>query len=263
MHVLEPDRLSEVFALAQGGSPLAVVTGAAGGIGVAITQSLTSEGYAVIASDINANGLERSYPDDQPVALVTQDVSSGSDWGDLATEIQERAGRLDALVNNAGSLQMSSTLEDCPEEEFRRVIDINLVGTFLGIRACTPLLRHAPRGAIVNFSSGEAYHATPGNGAYTASKWAVRGLTKTAAVELAVDGVRCNSVHPWGIDSAMLRGPDGTNSVSELVAKVPMGRVGLPEEVGALVAFLVGPASTYSTGSEFVIDGGVTAWSGF
>jgi 3alpha(or 20beta)-hydroxysteroid dehydrogenase len=263
MQVLEPDRLSEVFALAQNGAPLAVVTGAAGGIGVAITRSLTSAGYAVIATDISAEGLERSYRHDESVALVKQDVSSASDWRDLALEIQERAGRLDALINNAGALQISSTLEECPEEEFRRVVDINLIGTFLGIRDCTPLLRNGPRGVIVNLSSGEAYYATPGNGAYTASKWAVRGLTKTAAVELAADGIRCNSVHPWGIDSGMLRGPDGTNSVSDLVSKVPMGRVGLPQEVGSLVAFLAGPASTYSTGSEFVIDGGVTAWSGF
>ena len=262
MRVLDPERLARVLRAAAG-APLAVVTGAAGGIGVGIVQALVEDGYAVVATDIGGDRLEKTFPDAERVALAEQDVSSEQSWTERAAEIEAGAGRLDVLVNNAGVLHVNQPMELLAPDEFRRVVEINLVGTFLGIRACTPLLRRSDRASIVNFSSGEAYHATPGFSAYTSSKWAVRGLTKSAAVELAGDGIRCNSVHPWGIDSGMLRGADGTESVDRLLAGIPLGRVGVPQEVGTLVAFLAGPASAFSTGAEFVVDGGAIASSGF
>ena len=267
MNRFDAERLAAVLSSAKNGKPLALVTGAAGSIGVAVTRKLCSEGYAVIAADLVLDrleaALEAALEDHDSVAGLELDVASSADWERASKVVSDGVGRLDVLVNNAGTLQAPVTLEEVSEEEFRRVIDVNLIGTFLGIKAFTALLRNAGQASIVNFSSSEAFLNTPLCGAYSASKWGLRGLTKTVAIELASSGIRCNSVHPWAIESPMARGEEGSSTLAGVIARVPMNRTGRADEAAELVSFLAGSKSSFSTGSEFMIDGGHTAWSGY
>ncbi|MFT4081543.1 MAG: SDR family oxidoreductase [Nocardioides sp.] len=255
--------LDQAFASAAARNPLALVTGGAGGIGLGIALALHDAGYAVVVTDISIERLAASFADRGDVGLVEQDVTSEDGWNDLVAMLRDGTDRLDVLVNNAGILHVTARLDELEPATFRRVIDVNLTGTFLGIRSMVPLLRASERASIINLSSGEAFAATPGFGAYTSSKWAVRGLTKTAAVDLAPEGIRCNSIHPWGIDSGMMRGADGTNPIDQLLASIPLGTTGTPGHVGALAIFLAGPDSSFTTGGEFTIDGGFAAYSGY
>jgi 3alpha(or 20beta)-hydroxysteroid dehydrogenase len=160
-------------------------------------------------------------------------------------------GSLDVLVNNAAVLRIN-LVENTSAELFRRLVDVNLTGTFLGIRTAIAPMRAAGGGSIVNISSTAGLVGTPGHGAYGASKWGVRGLTKTAALELAHDHIRVNSVHPGPIKTPML--PPGLPETS-----VPLARHGTTDDVSALVVFLASDESSFITGAEISIDGGLTA----
>jgi 3alpha(or 20beta)-hydroxysteroid dehydrogenase len=166
------------------------------------------------------------------------------------------------LVNNAGILRFNA-ITDIPVDEFRQVLDVNLLGVFLGMKAVIPLMKAAGGGSIVNISSTEGLGGTVFCGAYTASKFAVRGITKVAALEYGADGVRVNSVHPGGIDTPMTRAVMGEEGRKYVASKVPMKRMGQAEDVANVVAFLASEDSAYCNGGEFVVDGGVTAGAGF
>jgi len=243
---------------------VALVTGGARGMGAATVRRLHADGAKVVAADVlddEGKTLADSLGDG--VRYVHLDVSSEEQWQATIEQTERELGRLDILVNNAGILKFNA-LVDTPLEEFRQLVDVNLVGVFLGIKTAVPALRRAGGGSIVNISSIDGIGATPFTAGYGATKFGVRGITKVAAIEYGADGIRCNSVHPGGIDTPMTRAVMDDDAVKWVGKRVPgLKRMGEPEEVANVVAFLAGDDASYCTGAEFVVDGGVTASTGW
>ncbi|MGF1596290.1 MAG: glucose 1-dehydrogenase [Acidimicrobiales bacterium] len=231
---------------------VALVSGGARGMGAAHARALVAEGGSVVLGDIlDDEGKAVADELGDAATYVHLDVTSSDDW-QAAVDAAERAyGPVGLLINNAGIVSFGPVTTMTPDE-FRRVIDINLTGVFLGMHHTIPSLRHAGGGVIVNISSTAGMMGYANIGAYTASKWGVRGLTKSAAMELGRDGIRVVSVHPGPIATPMTAGLDDDGA---LTSTQPIPRMGEPEEVTKLVLFLAADA-TYSTGSEFVVDGG-------
>ncbi len=243
---------------------VALISGAARGQGAAAARRLVADGARVVVGDIlDGEGKELVEELDGSARYVHLDVTDEGRWGQAVAAAEEAFGRLDVLVNNAGVLAFGKIAEQSTEE-YRRIIEVNQVGVFAGMRAVIPAMRRAGGGSIVNISSVEGLGGTANCAAYTASKFAVRGMTKTAALELGKYGIRVNSVHPGGIDTAMLREQAGEEALDYIASLVPgLRRVGQPEEVAATVAFLASDDSSYCTGSELAVDGGATATAGF
>ena len=240
---------------------VALITGAARGPGAAAARRFVDEGARVVAADV-ADELGEKLAAELGDACVYQhlDVTDEDAWPVATGRAAEAFGRLDVLVNNAGVLFFSA-LEQTKLADYERVIRVNQIGTFLGMRAAVGPLTEAGGGSIVNVSSVEGLAGMPFLTAYTASKFAIRGMTKVAALELGERGIRVNSVHPGAIDTAMITDALGGAPVDMgfVGKKVALGRVGQAEEIAALVAFLASDDSSYCTGSEFVADGGATA----
>jgi 3alpha(or 20beta)-hydroxysteroid dehydrogenase len=235
------------------------VTGAARGQGEAEARLCAQEGARVVLGDVldeEGEAVAKSIGD--AAVYRSHDVSSEASWQRLVEAARERfGGRIDGLVNNAG-IFASSRLLDTPTDQFRRVFEVNLLGSFLGIRAVAPVMREGGGGSIVNVSSVGGLRAVPGCVSYVSSKFGLRGLSRTAAAELGRFGIRVNSLHPGGVDTEMVKlarkaGPD------EPYATAPLGRIGQPEEMARVVLFLLSDDSSYCTGSEFVADGGILA----
>ena len=225
-----------------------VVTGAARGLGAEIVTQLRAAGATAVALDRRtANGIR------------PMDVTSEADWAEVVSEIVDRYGRIDALVNNAGVIRVNRILDTTPEE-FRKVIETNLVGTFLGLRAVAPTMLEAGQGSIINIGSPASIEGTLGMPSYTSSKWGIRGLTKTAALEFGEKNVRVNMVVPGPMRTAMTQRPDWTDDdyATFYAQKVPLGRMGDVSEVAALVCWLASDAASYCTGGDFHADGGIT-----
>ncbi|WP_432793628.1 SDR family NAD(P)-dependent oxidoreductase [Rhodococcus ruber] len=234
-----------------GGSVL--VTGGSSGIGAAVATILAGEGAGVVVADVlDDEGTRHAATLGDGSKFVHLDVTDEAQWSE-AVAVAESIGPLRALINNAGILSVG-TIEDQTRAEFEHVLQVNLVGAWLGMHVAGPALRRG-RGVVVNISSTAGLIGYAGLGAYVASKWALRGLTKTAALEFAPDGVRVCSVHPGPIDTPMTAGMD-----RGIAATQPIPRFGSPEEVARMVRFVVTEA-TYSTGSEFLVDGGATTGS--
>jgi len=175
----------------------------------------------------------------------------------------EAFGRLDVLVNNAGILTFAR-IADMPLADFRRVLEVNAVGCWLGMKAVIDPMAETGGGSIVNISSIEGFTGADGLSAYSASKFAVRGMTKVAARELARFGIRVNSVHPGGVLTRMIVDSAGARTDGEAFLKsMPLGRFAEPVEISRLVAYLASDESSYSTGSEFIADGGILAGPGY
>jgi 3alpha(or 20beta)-hydroxysteroid dehydrogenase len=248
---------------------VAIVTGGARGMGAAEVRRLHAAGASVVAADI-LDDDGKALADELGVNSVGAsvrylhlDVTSEDEWTAAVEQVERELGKLDVLVNNAGILKFNA-VADTPLEEFRQVLDVNLIGTFLGMKAAIPAMKRAGGGSIVNISSTEGLAGTVFCGAYTASKFGVRGLTKVAAIEYGADKIRVNSVHPGGIDTPMTRAvmdEEGRKYVGKKVAGLK--RMGTADEVAGVVLFLAGDDSSYCTGAEFVVDGGVTASAGF
>jgi 3alpha(or 20beta)-hydroxysteroid dehydrogenase len=242
---------------------VALVTGAARGMGEAEVRRLHADGAAVVAADIlDEDGKRLADSLGDRVRYLHLDVASEEQWQAAVEQTEREFGRLDVLVNNAGILRFNA-ITDTSLEEFRQVIDVNLVGVFLGMKTAIPAMRRAGGGSIVNISSTEGLGATLFCGAYTASKFGVRGITKVAAIEYGPEGIRANSVHPGGMDTPMTREVMGEEGRAYVASKVPVKRMGTAEDVANLVAFLASDESSYCNGGEFVVDGGVTAGVGF
>jgi 3alpha(or 20beta)-hydroxysteroid dehydrogenase len=239
---------------------VALISGAARGMGAAEARLFAEEGAQVILADVLDDEGERTASESGEAAIYTHlDVTSESEWQAAVAHAEATFGHLDVLVNNAGILRFGM-LETTPLEEYELVIRINQIGPFLGMKSVIPAMRRAGAGSIVNISSMAGIRGVGGAVSYTASKFAVRGMTKTAAVELGAAGIRVNSVHPGGIETPMTQ-PMGAESESDEPREYsyPIPRVGRPEEVAELVLWLASDKSSYCTGAEFKIDGGETA----
>ena len=236
---------------------VAIVTGGARGQGAAEATLLHDEGAEVVITDVLHDEGERVAAQ-IGVTFLDHDVASEAAWTAVVHDVATRFGRVDVLVNNAGIIHPAGLL-DTDEVLYRQVIDVNQIGVFLGIRAIAPVMIAQQSGSIVNISSVAGLHGFPVGFAYGASKFAVRGMTKCAALELARHHIRVNSVHPGLIDTDMLTDLTGNNTAIQdrLVARLPMQRLAQPIEVARLVSFLASDDSSYSTGSEFVVDGGM------
>lgn len=239
---------------------VAIVTGAAQGMGAATAELLIARGAQVLLGDVQADKVAATAAQlGEAAHPVHLDVADEEHWAGAVAEATERFGRVDALINNAGTLQFSS-VDGLDTEATRRLLEINLLGPMLGAKHVAPLMRAAGRGVIVNVSSVDGLRGVGGLSAYTASKWGLRGLTKTQALELGPDGIRVCSVHPGGVDT-VLGNPLGRTS-DELQAPyrpVPLRRIGEPGEIAEVTAFLISDAASYVSGAEIAVDGGWSA----
>ena len=240
---------------------VALISGAARGQGEAEARLFVSEGARVVLSDVLDEAGEKVAAELGDAAFYRHlDVTQEEDWQSVVSAATERFGRLDVLVNNAGILHTES-LEKTRVEDFMRVVHVNQLGVFLGMKSVVPALRAAGGGSIINVASNAGLEGISHMVSYVSTKWAVRGMTRSAARELAPHNVRVNSIHPGLIDTAMLQqlpGIDAGNTDS-YIDRVPLGRFAAADEVANLALYLASDDSSYSTGSEFIVDGGMTA----
>lgn len=240
---------------------VALISGGARGMGAAEARLFVSEGACVVIGDVlEEEGKATAAALGDAACFVHLDVSSEKDWQAAVVLAEERFGKLDVLVNNAGILRFGM-LEETELEEYELVIRINQTGVFLGMKSAAPALRRAGAGSIVNISSAAGIKGIGGAVAYTASKFAVRGMTKTAAIELGPAGIRVNSVHPGGVETPMTTPVGASSEPGAQEYTTPIPRIGQPDEVAQLVLWLASDKSSFSTGSEFIVDGGGGAGS--
>ena len=236
---------------------VAIITGGARGMGESHVRKFVSEGAKVVFTDLNEEGgLALAKELGENVKFVKQDVTKAGDWAHVIEETEKYFGPVHILVNNAG-ISMNKTIFDITEAEYRKILEINQVSVFLGIKAVVPSMQKTGNGSIVNISSINGL--VGGAIGYTDTKFAVRGLTKAAALQLAGVGIRVNSVHPGVIETPMVTQGDAVEAIKEFAKHIPLKRVAQSEEVSNLVVYLASDEASYSTGSEFVIDGGLTA----
>jgi 3alpha(or 20beta)-hydroxysteroid dehydrogenase len=238
---------------------VAVVTGAASGQGEAEATLFAAEGARVVLADVDdAGGNRVAAAIGDAACYLHLDVSVYDDWLDAVRAIETRFGRIDVLVNNAGIGVGPIRLDEIDLADHHRLFDINVHGVFYGIRTCLPLLKASGNASVVNTSSIDGIAGVLGMSSYAATKFAVTGLTKSAALELGPFGVRVNSIHPGVIATPMVRNaPQATQRrLDVLMARQPIARPGTAEEIAQLALFLASDESSYCTGAEFVIDGG-------
>jgi len=232
---------------------VALISGAARGMGASHARLLVGEGARVILGDIlDEEGRAVAAELGDAARFVHLDVTQPADWAAAVALALSEFGSLNVLVNNAG-IVYRRRLRNLERDRWQRVLDVNLTGTMLGMQAVIDPMIAAGGGSIINMSSIQAMRGTPGNHGYVASKWAIRGLTKSAAIELAPNNIRVNSLHP-----GMIRTPMTAHMPDDLVA-APLGRIAEPVEVSTFVLFLASDESSFATGSEFVMDGGLIA----
>ncbi|AMB98597.1 hypothetical protein AWM75_00685 [Aerococcus urinaehominis] len=230
-----------------------LVTGGGSGIGAATAKLLAAEGAQVIITGRTQEKLDKVKGDNENIHTIQQDVTKKADWERVMAEIKDEYGRLDGLVNNAGITgPEDGSIEDLTDEVFYQIMDTNIYSVYKGMQLAIPLMREAGQGSIVNLSSTSGLVGTPGAAAYGASKFAVRGLTQSAAMELVADNIRVNSVHPGVVDTEI-------RLFEEVVETTPMKRVGQADEIAYLILYLISDESTFSTGAAFTVDGGYTA----
>jgi 3alpha(or 20beta)-hydroxysteroid dehydrogenase len=234
------------------GGKVALITGAARGIGAATASAFSAAGASLMLTDITETPA--TLPN---AAFHHLDVADEAGWAAAVQATIARFGRLDILVNNAGIFKTAS-LKETSVEMFMQTVRINQLGVFLGMRAVADAMAASGGGSIINLSSVAGLIGSPKTVAYTGSKWAVRGMTKTAAIELAPHKIRVNSIHPGWVDTPMLDGPLTPAQKQDAATHSPLQRMAVPEDIAALALFLASDASAYSTGSEFICDGGIT-----
>jgi 3alpha(or 20beta)-hydroxysteroid dehydrogenase len=237
-----------------------LITGAAGGQGECHARLFVEEGAAVVVADVREEeGRAVSESLGKRALFVPLDVGEEEHWGEAVSATVERFGKLDVLVNNAGiSGGRPVPLTETSLELFHEVFRVNQLGTFLGMRACAPAMIAAGGGSIVNVASLVATGARTGFAPYVSTKWAVRGLSKTAAIELAEHGIRVNTIFPGFVDTPMVA--HAAPHVREVIdTMIPLGRAAGPAEISPLVVHLASDESSYVTGAELVADGGISS----
>jgi len=234
---------------------IALITGGARGQGAAEAERFVREGATVYITDVRVDdGHATAERLGDAVRFLEHDVTSEADWSAVVAAIVESEGRIDILVNNAGIFTIARALETSLDD-WNRMIAVNQTGVFLGIRACGRVMKQHGSGSIINISSVAGLAGVGIAHAYSATKWAVRGMTKSAALEFARSGVRVNSVHPGIIDTDMMR----ESGVPNPTDGIPMGRTGTADDVANVVLFLASDESSYCSGHEFVVDGAMQA----
>lgn len=235
---------------------VALVTGGARGMGASTVRRLVAEGAQVVITDVlDAEGEALAAELGENAVYAHLDVTDEAGWAKVAELAKEKFGPVTALVNNAGIVLQAPTLETSADD-FRKVLDVNVTGVFLGTRAIVPQMIEAGGGAVVNISSAAGIVGMPNLSAYCASKWGVRGMTKAMALDLGHQGVRVNSIHPGAIRTPMAAGIE-----DEHMGHQAIPRVGEPEEIAAAVAFLVSDDAQDITGAELAVDGGMVLGS--
>ena len=233
-----------------------IITGGARGMGASHARGFVAEGANVVIADVlEEEGRMLAAELGDRAIFSRLNVTSEADWGLTVAAAEDAFGPVSVLVNNAGIVRTGVIAETEPAT-WRQVIDINLTGTYLGIRAVVSSMRQAGGGAIVNTSAGAGMIGQFGAGAYVASKWGVRGLTKTAALELACDNIRVNSIHPGNVRTPMVAGSEAAAVGAGIVRDLAIPRIAEPEEITQLVLFVASDQASFSTGSEFIADGG-------
>lgn len=236
---------------------VAIITGASQGMGASHAKLFIDEGAKVVITDINADKGEKYAKELGENALfIKQDVASESDWKTVVDTTVKKFGKLDILVNNAG-ITVAKSLFDVSVDDYEKIFKINQLSVFLGTKYAAQVMKEQKQGSIVNISSLNGL--VGGAIGYTDTKFAVRGLTKAAALELAHYGIRVNSIHPGVISTPMIHQGVTEDKVAQFDKTIPIQRIAEPEEVSKMVLFVASDDASYSTGSEFVIDGGISA----
>lgn len=236
---------------------VAIITGSARGMGASHARRFVEEGAKVVITDLNVEAGEALAQElGENAIFVKQDVTNEQDWANVVAEAEKAFGPVNVLVNNAG-ISVNNSIENMGLDQYRKIVEINQVSVFLGMKAVVSSMKKTENGSIVNISSLNGLVA--GAIGYTDTKFAVRGMSKAAAMEFSKYGIRVNSVHPGVIETPMISQGDNKEVIKEFAKHIPLKRVAKPEEVSNLVLYLASDDSSYSTGSEFVIDGGLSA----
>jgi 3alpha(or 20beta)-hydroxysteroid dehydrogenase len=246
---------------------VALITGGARGMGKSHVRHFAAEGAKIVFGDVldEAGASVAAELGPQTCRYLHHDVTSEDDWADVVQAAVSTFGKLDILVNNAGVL-IWAPISDMPLADFRRVLEVNAVGCWVGMKSVVEPMKAAGGGSIINISSIEGFTGAAGLSAYSASKFAVRGMTKAAAQELGQFNIRVNSVHPGGIVTNMMFQAEPTldpERGERYLRALPLARFGASIEVSRLVAYLASDDCSYSTGSEFTIDGGILSGPGY
>ena len=246
---------------------VALITGGARGMGKSHVRHFVAEGARVVFGDVlddKGARVAAGLPGES-CRYIHHDVTSEAGWAAAVAAAVDTFGRLDVLVNNAGVLKFAP-IADMPLDDFRRVLEENAVGCWLGMKAVIGPMKAAGGGSIINISSIEGFTGAAGLSAYSASKFAIRGMTKVAAREFGQFGIRVNSVHPGGVITSMILSQAeaaGQVDAGAFLKAMPLARFAEPAEISRLVVFLASDESSYSTGSEFVADGGLLSGPGY
>lgn len=244
---------------------VAIVTGGARGMGRCTAERLIEEGARVVCSDVlEAEGKQTADELGDAARFRVHDVTQEDSWAEVIAYAEREFGQLDVLVNNAGILTFGK-VDEFDLDDYRRLIDVNQLGVFLGMKHAAPAMRRSGGGSIVNISSVEGIGGGQFLTGYSGTKFSIRGMTRSAAWDLGGDGIRVNSVHPGAIRTAMIEGQPGfgQEAIDFMGSRTALRRMGQPTEVAAVVAFLASDDAGYVTAAEYVVDGGVSAHSGF